>query len=142
MILPISNAVAQHGFRSGFESRVATELSADNITFEYETEKIAYERPARKSAYNPDIIIRVKPDGTPKNRVLYCELKGRFLTQDRQKHLLIRNQHGDAYDIRFVFQNPSAKIGKKSKTTYAMWCDKHNFKYAKNHIPKEWLEED
>lgn len=140
--MPISNAVAQHGFRSGFESRVATELTTSNITFEYETVKIAYERPARRSAYNPDIIIRVKPDGTPKNKVLYCELKGRFLTQDRQKHLLIKAQHGSDYDIRFVFQNPSAKIGKKSRTTYGMWCDKHGFKYAKNHIPLEWLEED
>jgi hypothetical protein len=137
-----SNIKPKHGFRSGFESRVADELNADKITFEYETVKIPYEQPARKSAYNPDIIIRVKPDGTPKKKVLYVELKGRLLTSMRQKHLLIKSQHGDDYDIRFVFQNPSAKIGKKSKTTYAMWCDKHNFKYAKNHIPQEWLEED
>ena len=66
------------------------------------------------------------------------ETKGRFVTADRQKHKLIKEQH-PTKDIRFVFSNPNAKIGKKSTTTYAMWCDKHGFKFAKGFIPKEWL---
>ncbi len=140
--MPISNAVAQHGFRSGFESRVASELTSAGVKFEYETEKLIYVRPERKSSYTPDIIIRNKPDGTPKVNVLYVELKGRFLTADRQKHILLKNQHKGSLDIRFVFENPNAKIGKKSKTTVGMWCEKHGFKYAKMHIPQEWIEEE
>lgn len=135
----ISNAVAQHGFRSGFEKRIASELTDQAITFEYETEKLKYEKPARSASYTPDIIIRVRPDGSLKEKPLYIELKGRFLTACRQKHLLLKNQHD--YDIRFVFENPKAKISKRSKTTYAMWCERHGFKYAKLHIPQEWIEE-
>ena len=38
------------------------------------------------------------------------------------------------------------KIGKKSKTTYAKWCDLFGFKYhciqsTKETFPKEWLKE-
>ena len=39
-----------------------------------------------------------------------------------------------------------SKIGKKSQTTYAKWCELFNFKYhcvqsTKTPFPKEWLEE-
>ena len=136
-----SNIKPTHGFRSGFESRVASELNALEQSFEYETEKIHYIRPEKRSAYNPDIIIRVNSDGKPKKKTLYIELKGRFLNTDRQKHILVRSQH-EGIDIRFVFENPNAKLSKKSKTTYGMWCDKHNIKYAKLHVPQEWLDEE
>ena len=138
----MTSKLVKHGTRSGFESRVAAELVQEGISYEYESVKVRYTKPSRTSTYTPDIIIRETSSGVPKGKPLYCELKGRFLTADRQKHLLIRKEHGDAYDIRFVFQNPNAKIGKKSKTTYAMWCDKHGFQYAKNHIPKEWIDEE
>jgi len=59
---------------------------------------------------------------------------------DRVKHLLIREQHPEL-DIRFVFSNSGNKLGKKSSTTYAQWCDKYGFKYADGFIPVEWTKE-
>lgn len=44
-------------------------------------------------------------------------------------------------DIRFVFQNPKNKLYKRSKTTYADWCDKHGFKWATKVIPSSWFKE-
>ena len=44
-------------------------------------------------------------------------------------------------DFRIVFYNANQKIKKGSKTTYAMWCDKHGIKWANKTIPPEWVEE-
>lgn len=71
---------------------------------------------------------------------IIIETKGRFMTADRQKHLMIQQDHPDL-DIRFVFNNPNARISKTSKTTYAKWCEKYGFKYAKGSIPEAWLKE-
>ena len=49
----------------------------------------------------------------------------------------IFNDHG----LRFVFSNSKTRISKKSKTTYAMWCEKHGFKYADGFIRKGWIKE-
>lgn len=97
----------------------------------YETLTLKYERPARTAKYTPDFPL---PNG------IIIETKGRFVTADRQKHLLVKDQHPKA-DIRFVFSNPNQRISKTSKTTYAMWCDKHGFRYAAKRIPVEWLKE-
>ena len=134
-------AVGQkYGFRSGLEERISKELEGTGCCYTYEQEVIHYIKPQRSSKYTPDFIIQKRPDGTDKERPLVIESKGRFLTQDRQKHLLIKDQHPDV-DIRFVFSNSRQKISKQTKTTYAMWCDKHGFKYADRSIPDEWLQE-
>lgn len=126
-----AKAVAiKYGFRSGLESRVAKELTDQGIPYTYEEDKIHYVKPARKAKYTPDFKI-----GN-----IFIETKGRFMVADRQKHLLIKEQHPDV-DIRFVFTNPNQRISKTSKTTYAMWCEKHGFLYAKEHIPHKWLKE-
>ena len=52
--------------------------------------------------------------------------------------LLIKEQHPDI-DIKMVFYNANKKIKKGSKTSYAMWCDKHNIKWANKIIPDEWI---
>lgn len=119
------------GYRSGLEERVAQELLEQGVSFEYESKVVKFERPAKKAKYTPDFILQ--------NGII-VETKGRFLTADRQKHLLIQKQHPDL-DIRFVFSNPNQKISKKSKTTYAMWCDRKGFEHAHGSIPVEWLEE-
>jgi hypothetical protein len=119
------------GFRSGLEAKIAIELGEDDVTFEYEPHSICFLRPRRNSKYTPDFLL---PNG------IYIEVKGRFVTSDRQKHLLIKDQH-PSLDVRFVFSNPHTYISKKSTTTYAMWCDRHGFKYAKASIPKEWINE-
>ena len=128
----------KHGFRSGLEKRVSEELAATSCGFTYEEEKIDYLRPARQCKYTPDFIINTRPDGTPRAKPLIIETKGRFLTDDRQKHILIRDQQPDM-DIRFVFSNSRQRISKTSKTSYAMWCQKHNFLFADYSIPEEWL---
>ena len=129
------------GYRSGLEVQIAQELTDANVAFQYEPYRIKYEQPARTRTYTPDIVL---PNGT------IIELKGRFPTADRQKMLMVKASHPDL-DIRFLFSNPNTRIGKKSSTTYAMWCDKNDFPYVKaaskaqlragkNSIPKEWLE--
>lgn len=119
----------KYGFRSGLEVRVAKELQSQGIPFTYEQDKIKYTKPSRLCTYTPDFKIGD----------MYIETKGRFMVADRQKHILIKEQHD--LDIRFVFSNPKQKISKNSKTTYADWCERHGFLYAKESIPKAWLQE-
>jgi len=125
----------KYGFRSGLEKTTASDLKSRGVAFSYEEHIIQYEQPAKKRKYTPDFEIHTKS-----GRQIFIETKGRFVTADRQKHLLIKAQHPDL-DIRFVFSNSRARISKLSKTTYAMWCEKNEFKYADKTIPEEWLNE-
>lgn len=110
---------------------MAKQLKAAGVPAVYEGYVLRYLKPAKEHRYTPDFIL---PNG------IVIETKGRFVTADRQKHLHVKACHPDL-DIRFVFSNPNTRIGKKSNTTYAMWCDKHGFKYAAKLVPKEWLKE-
>ena len=69
------------GFRSGLEAKIASELGEELVTFEYEPHSICFLRPSRNSKYTPDFLL---PNG------IYIEAKGRFITSDRQKHLLMK----------------------------------------------------
>lgn len=120
----------KHGYRSGLEDVVAKQLEQAGVAVEYETTKIKYVVNQVKT-YTPDFWL---PNG------IIIETKGRFVTADRMKHLMIRKQY-PLYDIRFVFSNSKAKISKGSKTTYGDWCNKHGFLYADKLIPEEWLNE-
>jgi hypothetical protein len=124
-------AALTEGWRSGLEERIGAELASKGVNFAFETVKIEYEKPARKAKYTPDFLL---PNG------IIVETKGRFMTDDRQKHLLVKAQHPE-HDIRFVFSNPNQRISKTSKTTYAMWCEKHGFMFAKGSIPQAWIDE-
>lgn len=117
-------------YRSGLEERVAKELEDQGVPFKYEELRINYLLSEGRK-YTPDFQL---PNG------IIIETKGRFTAADRKKHLLIQKQHPDL-DIRFVFSNPNSKLGKGAKSTYADWCDKHGFQYAKQSIPKEWIDE-
>lgn len=121
-----------YGFRSGLEEKISKELTAKGVTFGYEDRVIKYEKPAKVARYTPDFNL---PNG------IIVETKGRFLTADRQKHLLIKAQFPDL-DIRFVFSNSRQRISKQSKTTYADWCEKHGFIYADGSIPADWLNQE
>ena len=55
----------------------------------------------------------------------YIETKGRFLGCERTKTLAVMKQNLNL-QIVMVFQNPNNKLSKKSTTTYASWCEKHN----------------
>ena len=120
----------EHNYRSNSEYNCACFLNKNKVEFEYETFNIPYLWQEDKK-YIPDFIL---PNG------IILEVKGRFMLEDRKKHLFIRDQHPE-YDIRFVFDNPNRKLYKGGKMTYADWCDKHGFLYCKGGegIPKAWL---
>ena len=120
-----------HHYRSGLEAAIAADLKRQGVAFEFESYHIEYKVPERLAKY--------KPDFTLKNGII-VEGKGEFDTADRQKHLLIKEQH-PKLDIRFVFSNSKQRISKQSSTTYAMWCDKHGFKYADKLVPVGWARE-
>lgn len=122
-----------HGYKSGLEDKLSRQILGAGLQVEYETDKIVYVWPERTAKYTPDFKLP-KPGG-----FFYVESKGRWTVDDRQKHLLIREQHPEI-DIRFVFSNANAKLYKGSPTTYAQWCDKFGFQYANKTIPEEWLQ--
>ena len=121
----------KNGFKSGLEETISIQIESKGIKVEYETEKVNYTIPASSHTYNPDFKL---PNG------IRVETKGRFVLTDRKKHLLVKEQN-PTLDIRFVFTNSRNKINKKSKTTYADWCEKYGFKYADKVIPDEWFNE-
>jgi hypothetical protein len=114
------------GYRSGLEVQIAASLQG--IEALYEAIKIPYTVTSHHT-YHPDFVL-------PKQAII-IEGKGEFSAADRKKMLTVKMQHPDL-DIRIVFSNPNAKIGKKSKTTYAGWCKKNGFPYAKGTVPEEW----
>ena len=114
-------------FRSKLEENVAALLDQLGASYEYETHKVAY---AIMRHYNPDFIL---PNG------IMLEAKGYWDSEDRRKILAVVRDNPDL-DLRMVFQAPFNKISKKSKTTYAQWCEKHDIKWAAVHaIPIDWL---
>jgi len=124
----IRQQAIKNGYRSGLEDVISKDLKKRGVDFGYETVKIKWQLIESKT-YTPDFIL---PNG------IIIESKGRFVPDDRKKHLKVREQNPDL-DIRFVFSNSRNKIRKGSKTTYAMWCEKNNFLYADKRIPDEWI---
>ncbi|NIR14310.1 MAG: hypothetical protein GWN86_10310 [Desulfobacterales bacterium] len=114
-------------FRSGLEEQVADLLVSLDVKYEYESTKVPY---IIQHNYTPDFLL---PNG------IYLECKGYWDSEDRRKTLAVLKSNPDI-DLRMVFQAPYNKISKKSKTTYATWCDKHDIKWCAFHsIPIEWL---
>lgn len=132
-------------YRSGLESRIAGELNDLKVLYRYEPMdgKIDYVLPSTNHTYTPDFVITTKS-----GKQIIVETKGIWDYADRNKHLLIRQQHPDK-DIRFVFSRSKSRIRKGSATTYADICEGRGrgiFKgvrwpYADKTIPNEWLEE-
>ena len=113
--------------RSKLEEKVAQLLKELGISFEYESTKVPY---ILQCNYTPDFLL---PNG------IYLETKGLFSPEDRRKMVAVKKNNPDL-DIRMVFQAPFNKIEKRSKTTYAQWCDKNGFKWCSfTSIPIDWL---
>ena len=130
-----SEVAIKHGFRSGLEDTINESLKSAKKLYGYETEKLSYIKPATNHTYTPDFVLPKKNGGK-----LYIETKGRWVKVDREKMDFVFKQNPDI-DIRFVFQNPNAKLYKGSKTTYAQYCDKKGWLWSKKEIPSEWLDE-
>lgn len=120
------------GFRSGLEKKNADFLSREGVGFEYEKHRVYYTVPSRLATYQPDFVLE--------NGII-VETKGIWETADRQKHALLRAQYPDL-DIRIVFSNSASTIGKKSNTTYAMYCQRLGIEYADKLIPFAWFTSD
>ena len=114
-------------YRSKLEENVANLLEGLGVSYEYESERVSY---TIQHHYCPDFILP--------NHVL-LETKGYWDAADRRKIKAVKQDNPDL-DLRMVFQAPFNKISKKSKTTYAMWCEKHDIPWTSFHnIPIEWL---
>ena len=113
--------------KSQLEEKVSDLLCELGIDYEYEPTKVSYQI---QHFYTPDFLLP--------NHV-YLETKGYWDAADRRKMKAVKEQNPDL-DIRMVFQNPYNKISKKSKTTYAQWCERHGIPWTSwVDIPMEWL---
>jgi len=114
-------------FRSQLEEKVSDLLCELGINYEYESTKVPYQI---QHNYTPDFLL---PNG------VYLEVKGYFDNDSRRKMKAVKLQNPDL-DIRMVFQSPFNKLNKRSKTTYAKWCEKNKIPWTSWHnIPMEWL---
>ena len=114
-------------FRSKLEERISNLFDELGVIYEYESSKVAY---TIQHHYVPDFIL-------PNH--IYLEAKGYWDAADRRKILAVKKDNPDL-DLRMVFQSPFNTISKKSKTTYAKWCEKHNIPWCTFHtIPIDWL---
>lgn len=128
-----SKAVEKLGFRSKLEMEINQQLVDSGIKFAYEgpLNVIRYTKPATRHRYLADFLL---------GNGIIIEAKGMFTSQDRKKHLYIKQQYPDL-DIRFVFMNAKNRLSKTSKTTYAKWADNNGFLWAEKTIPQAWIEE-
>ena len=122
------SSASKAGFRSNFELTIARSLGNREVSYEYENIKLTYVPKPR--TYTPDFFLV--------EQNIFIEAKGYLDKSDRVKMQLIKEQHPNL-DIRFVFQNAKNKIYKGSKTTYARWAERYNFRWAEGSIPEEWL---
>ncbi len=114
-------------FRSNLEKNIADLLTGLGVSYEYESEKLGY---TIDHNYTPDFVL---PNYT------YLEAKGYWAPEDRRKILAVKKSNPDV-DIRMVFQSPYNTISKKSKTTYAKWCERHDIPWTSyQNIPLDWL---
>lgn len=120
------------GFDSGLERINAEHIEKTlGLPLLYETLKIRYVVPESFHIYHPDFEL---PNG------IIVETKGRFLSVDRAKQLLVKAQYPDL-DIRYVFTRARTPIGPGAKMTVGQWADKHGYKWAEKLIPASWATE-
>ena len=114
-------------YRSNLEKNIADLLEGLGVSFQYESEKLGY---TIEHHYTHDFVLP---------NYVYLEAKGYWDPKDRRKILAVKRDN-PAIDLRMIFQSPFNTISKKSKTTYAQWCEKHDIPWTSYHdIPIEWL---
>ena len=145
----------KEGYRSGLEEDNAEWLRKLGVKFTYEELVINYWKPIKKykmkhtfedwitepnkviSDWEPVTYHKYTPDFQILSNGIIIETKGRFLSKDRVKHLLIKAQH-PSLDIRFCFSRSRAKLRTGGKSSYGDWCKRHGFKYCTKRILEEW----
>ncbi len=126
-----NNHGVANGYRSGLEKVIMEYLNKRGVPYSYESHRIPFVEPAKRRTYTPDFFL---PNG------IVIESKGRFLSKDRQKHILIKQQYPDL-ELRFVFSNANSPIYKGSKTSLSKWAEKYGFEWADKMIPDTWIKE-
>jgi hypothetical protein len=114
-------------YKSKFENKIGDLLGE---YAEYEPEKLYFVQPEQQRYYLPDFKTKTG---------IYIECKGKWVAEDRKKHVWLRQQYPDKRII-LVFQNSNVKINKRSKTTYGDWATKNNMEwldFSKHGIPEE-----
>ena len=114
-------------YKSGYEKRTADQLTAAGVPFTYEAQSYEY---LKVHVYTPDWKL---------NNKFTIETKGKFVSEDRSKHLLIKQQHPEL-EVRFLFMRDNT-LSKKSSTRYSDWCIKHGFQFAIGEVPQRWIDE-
>lgn len=114
-------------FRSKLEARIAELFETLGVIYEYESTKVPY---VIQHNYTPDFCLA---------NGIYLEAKGYWDPESRRKMLAVKKANPEL-DIRMVFQSPYNTISKKSKTTYAKFCERHDIPWTTfTEIPVEWL---
>lgn len=113
--------------RSRLEDQVEDSLRARGYNPEYETEKFSY---VLHRKYTPDF----------KVGDVHVEVKGWWPPAERSKFLAVVLANPDLR-IFVALQRPQLTLNKKSKTTYAMWCQKHGIAWCPIPIPFDFLDQ-
>lgn len=128
----LSKAKRKGKFRSTFEWTCNELLKKLGVKSpKYENTTLDYKVPMQHRKYTPDFEL---PNG------ILLELKGRFTLADRKKMKYVIACNPDK-DIRLIFMNPTQKLHRSSKTTYAQWCDKNKLRWGTLEDIKEWVNE-
>lgn len=118
---------SKDGYRSRMEARIVPRLLETGAAYE----PILLRYTGKPRGYTPDVVL---PNG------VVIEIKGWFTPADRSKMLAVKQQF-PALDLRLVLATPNQKLGVKSKTTLAGWCEQHGFPWAADDVPDAWLKE-
>ena len=120
----------ERGHRSQLETKVEDALQSQGLSFRYEKESFVY---YRKGRYTPDFTV----DG---EHPFHIEVKGYWFPADRSRILAVVTNNPDMR-LLVALQAPNNKITKASKTTYAMWCQRHGICWSTIPIPQEVLDQ-
>lgn len=113
-------------YRSKLEEDIGADLIKLGFETSYEKDKFQYVLPPRR--YTPDF--RVGD--------FFIEVKGWFPSKDRTKLLAVMKSN-PGLPLFIALQSPHQRLSKKSKTSVAMWCEKHGIPWCPTPIPAEFL---
>jgi hypothetical protein len=130
--------------RSGFERRIAKDLTDRGVRYRYEPDSFVYYKKPYKpvcrecGSKNVASVRSYTPDFYLPDHGFYIETKGKFTPADRKKMQLVREANPEV-DIRLVFMtdNKTTKTGTKR---YSDWSRENGFDYSVGNVPKNWLE--
>lgn len=125
---PKSRSKPTGSFRSQFEASVARSLKRQSCEFQYEAINLPY---TVTRNYKPDFVLE---------NGIFIECKGYLDSADQRKMRAIKDQYPDL-DIRMLFMRLDGKV-QGSKMTNLTWCEKYDFPYAQEKIPKGWINEE